>query len=75
MWPVPLIIIAFLAPESPWWLVRKNRLEDAKRSLIRLTTKREDDGFNADNTIAMMKHTIDIEREVSVTASLCHDKD
>jgi SP family general alpha glucoside:H+ symporter-like MFS transporter len=38
MWPVPLIVGIFLAPESPWWFVRKGKLEEAKRSLLRLTT-------------------------------------
>ncbi|KAI8649251.1 Sugar porter (SP) family MFS transporter [Fusarium keratoplasticum] len=38
MWPVPLIVGIFLAPESPWWLVRKGKLGEAKRSLLRLTT-------------------------------------
>lgn len=65
MWPVPLIIVAFLAPESPWWLVRKNRIEDAKKSLLRLTSRPGDVDFNPDQTIAMMRHTIELEKEVS----------
>ncbi|KAI5955630.1 MAL1 [Candida jiufengensis] len=32
-WPVPIMIGVFFAPESPYFLVRKGRLEDAKRSL------------------------------------------
>ncbi len=36
IWPVPIFIGCWFAPESPWWLVRQNRLEDAKHSLRRL---------------------------------------
>jgi SP family general alpha glucoside:H+ symporter-like MFS transporter len=71
MWPVPLMIIAFFAPESPWWLVRKGRFDDAKRSLERLTHKKGRDDFDADQTIAMMRHTIELEKEVSLARLGC----
>lgn len=64
MWPPVLIVGVYLAPESPWWLVRKGRLEEAKRSLLRLTTKNDPD-FDADKTIAMMEHTNQLEQEIS----------
>ncbi|SCU79909.1 LAMI_0B00100g1_1 [Lachancea mirantina] len=35
LWPVPLMVGIFLAPESPWWLVKKGRMDAAKRSLER----------------------------------------
>ncbi|KAH6621957.1 maltose permease MAL61 [Boeremia exigua] len=34
--PVPIFVVVLLAPESPWWLVRQNKLEMAKDSLRRL---------------------------------------
>lgn len=39
-WLWPLIIISLLpfAPESPYWLVRKSRLEDARRALKKLSS-------------------------------------
>lgn len=64
MWPVPLIIGILFAPESPWWLVRKGRLEDAKRSLLRLTNLNNETGFDADETVAMMVHTSALEQKV-----------
>lgn len=52
MWPVPLCIGIALAPESPWWLVRKRRYEEAKHSILRLTSTNRETDFNVDETIA-----------------------
>lgn len=67
-WPVPIIIGVFLAPESPWWLVRQGRKADAIASLKRLTSK-SDTNFNADETIAMMVHTNELEKEIEAGTS------
>ncbi|OMP86158.1 Maltose permease MAL61 [Diplodia seriata] len=69
MWPVPLIVIIFLAPESPWWLVRKGRVADAKKSILRLTSLNRDTDFDADETIAMMTHTTALESETTAGAT------
>ncbi|XXH03286.1 hypothetical protein Hte_009684 [Hypoxylon texense] len=69
MWPVPLIIGILFAPESPWWLVRKGRLEDAKSSLLRLTNLNRETGFDADETVAMMVHTSALEQKITKGAS------
>lgn len=60
----PILIIVIFAPESPWWLIRHEQPDEAKRSLLRLTSakEREATGFNADETIAMMRHTNEVER-------------
>jgi len=63
------MIVAFFAPESPWWFVRRGRIEDARRSLARLTTRRDGDDFDLDNTIAMMQHTNHLEKELSAGTS------
>lgn len=65
MWPLPLFIAIWFAPESPWWLVRQGRPEDAKKSLLRLTSVDRDTEFDADETIAMMVHTTALEEKVS----------
>ncbi|KAL2815711.1 general substrate transporter [Aspergillus granulosus] len=65
MWPLPLFIGIFLAPESPWWLVRKGRTQDAKKSLLRLTSSNKDTDFDADETIAMMVHTTALEQKIT----------
>ncbi|KAH6913080.1 maltose permease MAL61 [Coprinopsis sp. MPI-PUGE-AT-0042] len=63
MWPVPLIVGIAFAPESPWWLVRKGRHEEAKKALLRLTSKDGGTDFDADETIAMMAHTTALEKK------------
>ncbi|KAK1750515.1 alpha-glucosides permease MPH3 [Echria macrotheca] len=69
MWPVPLIIGIYFAPESPWWLVRKGRLDEAKESLLRLTSQDRETDFDADETVAMMVHTTALEEKTSSGAT------
>lgn len=76
MWPLPLAVGILFAPESPWWLVRKGRTDDAKKSLLRLTSRGREgegdgdgDGFDADETIAMMVHTTALEQKTTRGAS------
>lgn len=68
MWPVPLIIGVLFAPESPWWLIRKGRNADARKALLRLTSKGEK-GFNPDETVALMVHTTTLEEKITHGAS------
>ncbi|KAL2757281.1 hypothetical protein ACRALDRAFT_2025112 [Sodiomyces alcalophilus JCM 7366] len=65
MWPVPLVVGIFFAPESPWWLVRKGRLDQAKRSVLRLTKRDAFPDFNADENVSMMVHTNELEKAIS----------
>jgi SP family general alpha glucoside:H+ symporter-like MFS transporter len=37
IWPLILIPLYYFCPESPWWYVRKGRLEDAAKSVMRLS--------------------------------------
>lgn len=69
MWPVPLCIGVWLAPESPWWLVRKGRLDDAKNALLRLTNLNRETDFDADETVAMMVHTTALEEKITQGAT------
>lgn len=62
IWPVPLIVGITFAPESPWWLVRKERYDEARNSLRRLTSAPSD--AELDNTIAMLRHSDEIEKEL-----------
>jgi SP family general alpha glucoside:H+ symporter-like MFS transporter len=71
MWPLPLFIGIWFAPESPWWLVRKGRVDEAKTSLLRLTSKtqQQSSSFDPDETIAMMVHTTALEEKITAGAS------
>lgn len=65
VWPVPIMIGAILAPESPWWLVRKGRYEDAKKSMLGLVSQESGVPFNIDEHIAMIRSTNELEKAVS----------
>jgi SP family general alpha glucoside:H+ symporter-like MFS transporter len=69
LWPIPLLVISYFCPESPWWLVRKGRLAEARRSLERLSSKVQMNAQDIDNTLAMMEHTIVMENEMTQGAS------
>lgn len=69
MWPVPLLIGIACAPESPWWLVRKGRIDAAKRALLRLTSLNRETDFDVDETVAMMQHTTALEENITHGAS------
>ncbi|KAL6711559.1 hypothetical protein ACN47E_004493 [Coniothyrium glycines] len=61
MFPTPLIILLFLAPESPWWLVRKGRLADAEKAVGRLGRRSK---VNTTEAVAMMRRTIELEKTI-----------
>ncbi|KAK4185874.1 hypothetical protein QBC35DRAFT_388568 [Podospora australis] len=69
MWPLPLAVGIFFAPESPWWLVRKGKLDKAKKSLLRLTSLNRESGLDADETVDMMVHTTALEEKTTTGAS------
>lgn len=59
MFPTPLAVLLFLAPESPWWLVRRGRLEQAQVAVRRLGRSSV---INASEAVAMMRRTVDLEK-------------
>ncbi|KAK5999243.1 Maltose permease MAL31 [Cladobotryum mycophilum] len=59
-WVAVIIPGMFFVPESPWWLVRKNRFEDAKVSLRRLASPK----VNIEATLAFIVETDRLELEL-----------
>ncbi|GFZ47587.1 hypothetical protein JCM24511_05331 [Saitozyma sp. JCM 24511] len=61
IWPVPLFIGGYFAPESPWNSIRRGRYEEARKNLARLrapdTTQEE-----IDATVAYIDHTTRLEK-------------
>jgi len=66
---VPLLVVAFFAPESPWWLVRKGRVEDAKKTLTRTAAPGYWTTRNIDAYIAVLKYTDEMERAETAGAT------
>lgn len=67
VWPLPLLLALWFAPESPWWLVRAGRHEAAERSLMALSSGVPRDDIK--RTVAMMSHTNAIEIETETGTS------
>ena len=61
------MVLLWFAPESPWWLLRHGRHEEAKRSIIRLGDKSE---AEAQRTYAMMERTVEIEHKMGGSPTL-----
>lgn len=59
LFPTPLAILLYCAPESPWWLIRKGRHTQAARSIERLGRKSR---VNSTETVAMMRRVIEMEK-------------
>lgn len=62
-WPAPLFIVGFLAPESPWHLVRTGNFEQAAKVLKRLARKGHLSDLQVAAEIALIKHTNEKEKE------------
>ena len=61
MFPTPLAILIYCAPESPWWLVRKGRLEEAAHAVGRLGRRSK---LKPDEIVSMMRRVVAVETSV-----------
>ncbi|KAJ5476228.1 Major facilitator superfamily domaingeneral substrate transporter [Penicillium sp. IBT 31633x] len=68
VWPIPIFIGVWLAPESPWWLVRQDRREDAVKAVKRLT-RADAPGFSAEETVSMIVYTNAMEQRTETGTS------
>ncbi|KAH7160990.1 alpha glucoside transporter [Dactylonectria macrodidyma] len=60
-WPIPIIMASIFAPESPWWLIRHDRTDEARAAIQKLTTPRPDIDFDIDAHLEMMRLTVKFE--------------
>lgn len=68
LWPLPLLVGVALAPESPYWLVQNGQVNQARKVLERLTTRR-DSTFDVNKAIAMIEYTNEMEKQASAGTS------
>jgi MFS transporter, SP family, general alpha glucoside:H+ symporter len=62
VWPIPLFIAAYLAPESPWNAVRRDKIDLARKSLTRLRQDTPDRALEVEATLAYIRHTTALEK-------------
>ncbi|KAJ9636654.1 hypothetical protein H2204_005254 [Knufia peltigerae] len=60
VWPLVILIGLPFAPESPWWLQRQGRFEDAEKALKQLASSKVD----VKPTLAIIIETDRLEREI-----------
>lgn len=61
VWPLPLFVAAYLAPESPWNAVRRNQVEEARSSLMRLSSNTPDKEAEVEATLAYIQYVTEME--------------
>lgn len=61
IWPLPLCLGAYFCPESPWNLVRRNKPDLARQSLMRLRGDSPNKETEVEATLAYIRHTTELE--------------
>ena len=67
LWPLPILVGTIFAPESPWWLVRIGKHDQARRVIARLHQGPSD--AEIEDQLALMIHTNAIEKSISAGTS------
>ena len=62
IWPIPLFIASYLAPESPWSAVRRGKIDLARRSLMRLRQDTPNKEREVNASLAYIRHTTALEQ-------------
>lgn len=61
VWPVIILPALLFVPESPWWLISKDRIDDASRELKRLSSPSPK--VDLTKTLALMQKTVLYEKK------------
>lgn len=69
VWPVPLFLAAYFAPESPWNCVRRGKTEEARKSLFRLRQDTPERTQQVESSLALIEYTTELERHETENAS------
>lgn len=69
IWPIPLFIGAYLAPESPWNSTRRDNIEEARNSLSRLCGDSPEKEREIEARLAYIRHTTTLEQYETENAS------
>ena len=67
IWPAPILIGVVFAPESPWWLVRTGKYEQARKVIGRLD--RHADSQEVEDQLGLMIHTNALEKSLAAGTS------
>ncbi|KAK9237690.1 general substrate transporter [Lipomyces kononenkoae] len=71
IWPPIIFFGTIFAPESPWWLVRHDRLDDARRSLQRLHSGATDQEVDNYFTQIMITNKHEVEQQAGTSYFDC----
>ncbi|KAI3554041.1 MFS transporter, SP family, general alpha glucoside:H+ symporter [Colletotrichum abscissum] len=69
IWPLPLFIAAYFAPESPWNAVRRGNIEEARKSLHRLRNAHGNNDHEVEITLAYIRYTTELEHAETENAN------
>lgn len=69
IWPVPLFLAAYFAPESPWNAIRRGNKEEARQSLERLRQDTPERAQQVESTLAYIEYTTELENAETANAS------
>ncbi|KAF3759898.1 putative MFS alpha-glucoside transporter [Cryphonectria parasitica EP155] len=62
VWPIPLFIAAYLAPESPWNCIRRGKHDEARKSLARLRQETPERDQQVESSLAYIVYTTELEK-------------